>query len=201
MLRRMAASRDVYFITHPDVRIDPKTPVPDWSLSERGMARMHAALAQPWVSQLSAVYSSAERKARDAAGVLSERIGWQLRIDPDLGEVDRSATGYLPHHEHEAAADAMFAQPDVSARGWETARHAQARVVKAVLSIVAADRTAGAIAIVSHGAVGALLLCQLSGVPIDRKYDQPGSGGGNYFVFSCPPGAVQQGWRPIDPNP
>jgi broad specificity phosphatase PhoE len=201
MLRRMAASRDVYFITHPDVRIDPQTPVPDWALSERGMARMHAALAQPWVAQLSAVYSSAERKAREAAGVLSERLGWQLRIDPDLGEVNRSSTGYLPHAEHEATADAMFAQPDVSARGWETARHAQARILEAVHAIVLADRTGGAIALVSHGAVGALLMCHLSRVPIDRKYDQPGSGGGNYFVFSYPPGAVKQGWRPIDPNP
>jgi broad specificity phosphatase PhoE len=89
----------------------------------------------------------------------------------------------------------------VSARGWETARHAQARILEAVHAIVLADRTGGAIALVSHGAVGALLLCHLSRVSIDRKYDQPGAGGGNYFVFSYPPGAVKQGWRPIDPNP
>lgn len=194
----MTAARDVYFITHPDVRIDPHTPVPEWSLSERGMSRMRAALAQPWVAQLTSVYSSAEVKAREAAGVFAERLGWSLRIVPDLGEVNRSATGYLPHAEHEATADEMFANPEVSARGWETARHAQARVVEAVHDIVLADKTSGAIAIVSHGAVGALLLCHLKREAIDRKYDQPGSGGGNYFLFSYPPGSVRHDWVPIE---
>lgn len=159
---------------------------------------MRAALAQPWVAELTSVYSSAEVKAREAAGFLSERLGWSLRVVPDLGEVNRSATGYLPHAEHEATADAMFANPDVSARGWETARHAQTRVVEAIQEIIAADRSSGAIAIVSHGAVGAFLLCHLKRVSIDRKYDQPGSGGGNYFVFSYPTGTVRHDWRPIE---
>ena len=194
----MAGARDVYFITHPDVRIDPQTPVPEWSLSERGLSRMRAALAQPWVAQLTSVYSSAEVKAREGAGFLAERLGWSLRIVPDLGEVNRSATGYLPHAEHEATANEMFANPELSARGWETARGAQARVVEAVHDIVLADKTSGAIAIVSHGAVGALLLCHLKRVAIDRRYDQPGSGGGNYFVFNYPPGTVRHDWRPIE---
>ena len=33
----------VYFITHPDVLIDPAVPVPEWPLSPRGRARMQAA--------------------------------------------------------------------------------------------------------------------------------------------------------------
>lgn len=44
-----------------------------------------------------------------------------LGIDPLLGENDRSATGYLPHEEFEAAANAFFEQPDASFCGWETA--------------------------------------------------------------------------------
>jgi hypothetical protein len=39
----------VFFITHPDVVIDPSVPVSDWPLNERGRARMHALTAQPWV--------------------------------------------------------------------------------------------------------------------------------------------------------
>src|SRR5262252_4934510 len=108
----MSAPRDVYFITHPDVRVDPGTPVPDWSLSELGLARMRAGLAQPFIARLTAVYSSAERKAREGALLIAERLGATLRVQPDLGEVDRSATGYLRHAEHEAAANEMFAQPD-----------------------------------------------------------------------------------------
>ncbi|HKP57333.1 MAG TPA: histidine phosphatase family protein [Polyangiales bacterium] len=190
-------ARDIYFITHPDVRVDPQTPVPDWSLSPRGLARMRSGLAQPWVAQLTSVYSSAERKAREAGEVIAERLGAQLRIVPDLGEVDRSATGYLPHEEHEATADAMFANPGVSARGWETARHAQARIASALQEVLERDRTSGSIAIVSHGAVGAFLLCWLTKQPISRERDQPGTGGGNYFAFRVP-GGLSHGWQRFD---
>src|SRR4051794_33091318 len=161
-LRRMSASRDVCFITHPDVVVDPLTPVPDWSLSERGLSRMRAGLAQPWIAQLSTVYASAERKARDGAGVIAERLGSLLRVDPELGEVDRSSTGYLPCAEHEATAAGVFRNPVPPARGWEKAQDAQQRIVEAVHRLVTSDRTAGTIAIISHGAVGALLLCHVA---------------------------------------
>ena len=39
----------VFFITHPDVLIDPASPVPDWRLNPRGIARMRALLSQTWV--------------------------------------------------------------------------------------------------------------------------------------------------------
>jgi hypothetical protein len=35
----------VFFITHPDVAIDPAVPTPDWLLNERGRARMYAMTA------------------------------------------------------------------------------------------------------------------------------------------------------------
>jgi broad specificity phosphatase PhoE len=190
--------RDVYFITHSEVRVDPQTPVPNWSLSERGLSRMRAGLDQPWLPQLTAVYSSEERKAREGAAVVAERLGLTVRARAELGEIDRSATGYLPHAEHEARADLLFANPDRSARGWETSRHAQQRIVDAVHKLVTDDETLVAIAIVSHGAVGALLLCHLSGLAIDRLHDQPGSGGGNYFCFNFPPGRLRHGWSPFD---
>ena len=39
----------VFFITHPDVVIDPGVPVPDWRLNERGRARMWGMIAYPWI--------------------------------------------------------------------------------------------------------------------------------------------------------
>lgn len=51
---------------------------------------------------------------------------------------------------------------------------------------------------VSHGAVGALLLAQLLGEAISRRFDQPGSGGGNFFAFDAESRAVLHAWRPID---
>jgi broad specificity phosphatase PhoE len=59
----------------------------------------------------------------------------------------------------------------------------------------------GNIAVVAHGGVGALLLCQLKGVPISRAEDQPGEGGGNFFVFRRDDRALLHGWQPIDVTP
>jgi hypothetical protein len=38
----------VFFITHPDVVINPSTPIADWPLNERGRARMRAMVAASW---------------------------------------------------------------------------------------------------------------------------------------------------------
>jgi hypothetical protein len=47
-----------FFITHPDVVIDPGIPIPDWPLNERGRARMHAMTAQPWARELRRIFAS-----------------------------------------------------------------------------------------------------------------------------------------------
>jgi broad specificity phosphatase PhoE len=86
----------------------------------------------------------------------------------------------------------------VSVRGWETAAAAQARIVAAVTRIADQERREGAIAIVSHGAVGTLLYCHLAGEPISRTRDQPANGGGNWFAFEWPSRRVLSWWQPID---
>jgi broad specificity phosphatase PhoE len=111
----------VFFITHPDVLIDPTVPVPDWPLSPCGLARMRAMLAQPWIPGIVHVASSADRKARDGAAILAVHLGLLPVARAGLGENDRSATGYLPKPEFEATADAFFAHPEASVRGWERA--------------------------------------------------------------------------------
>jgi broad specificity phosphatase PhoE len=188
----------VHFITHPDVVVDPAVPVPEWRLSERGLGRMRALLDQLWVPSLRAVHCSTEQKALDGALVLADHLGLVPERHAALGENDRSSTGFLPPAQFERVADAFFASPETSIRGWETAAAAQQRIVGAVERILA-EPTEGAVAIVSHGAVGTLLLCHIAGHPIDRRHDQPGSGGGNHFLFEA--GAASRlihGWRPID---
>jgi broad specificity phosphatase PhoE len=189
------------FITHPDVAIDPALPVPRWPLSERGLQRMRAALRQPWVPEVRAVHCSTEQKAIDAAAVLAGHLGLAFATHDDLGENDRSSTGYLPPPEFERMADAFFAAPQLSVRGWERAADAQRRIVAAVERIARLDDGPGCVAIVSHGAVGALLQCWLAGAPISRTWDQPGRGGGNWFGFSLAPRRLQTPWHPIDTDP
>ena len=187
----------VFFITHPDVLIDPATPVPNWRLNERGAARMRAMLAQPWVGGVKAIACSAERKARDGAEILAEYLGLTPVIHAGLGENDRSATGYLPKPEFETLADAFFARPGESMRGWERAADAQTRIVSAVRAVLAVAPT-GDVAVVSHGGVGALLLCHVLGIAITRAADQPPGNGGYYCAFDRASWSLRHDWRPID---
>jgi broad specificity phosphatase PhoE len=191
-------SRNIYFITHPDVVIDPAVPVPQWPLSERGRGRMRCLLNRPWIAYVVAIYSSTEQKAVDGAAILSEALGVPFHQIAALGENDRSATGYLPKGEFETIVDAFFASPSESIRGWERAIDAQSRIVRAVEHIASAAPGAGPIAVVSHGGVGALLLCHLKGVPISRTEDQPGASGGNYFLLRTPKGTLVHSWKPIE---
>lgn len=192
-----------YFISHPNVQISADVPVPQWPLSELGRRRMRAGLQQPWVAGLSAVHSSCERKALDSAEILAGHLGLPVHTHEALGENDRSTTGFLPPAEFERVADAFFARPAQSVRGWETAAAAQARIVGAVQHLAVRERLRnpggdGSIAILSHGAVGTLLYCHLAGLPISRRWDQPANGGGNYFRFELNPPRVQGSWQSID---
>jgi len=190
--------RTLYFITHPNVVVSHDVPVPRWPLSELGKKRMRAGLAQPWLRDVTAVYCSTEQKAIDGAEILAQHRSLDFSRIEDLGENDRSATGFLPPDEFERVADEFFRFPDRSVRGWERAIDAQARVVRAVEEIAAKDKTSGAIAIVSHGAVGTLLYCHLAGESIARRWDQPPNGGGNYYRFTLSPRAAHGWWRAID---
>jgi broad specificity phosphatase PhoE len=187
-----------YFITHPEVVIDPSVPVSDWRLSSIGIRRIALMLSQPWVSGVRAVFSSAEQKAVEAAQMVADHQSLSPIVIDGLGENDRSATGYLPWVEFEMVADNFFACPVKSVRGWERAIDAQRRIAEAVnraISLAAADAD---MAIISHGAVGALLLCHLKGVPISRREDQPTGGGGNIYSFDLATRRLLTGWHRID---
>ncbi len=188
----------LFFVTHPEVVIDPAVLVPEWRLSGRGRARMRAALARPWTRDIRLIVASTERKAIDAAEIFAAGLSIGFGTMADLGENDRSATGYLEKAEFESVADAFFACPEESVRGWERAIDAQRRIVRALEDVLALPRQGGDIAIIAHGAVGALLLCALGQAPISRDADQPPGGGGFYFSVDPDTRCLRQGWRPID---
>lgn len=181
------------YICHPEVVIDPAVPVPRWHLTDAGAARMRqfaAALSPP-----AAVWASTECKAIEAAGFLAARFGLGVRVHPGLDEIDRSSTGYLPHDEHDRAADALFAHPELSHRGWERAIDVQARAARAWAEIMEASPS-GPVAVVGHGGAGTLLLCRLAAWPIARWHDAPRAG--CFWVADRATGAVRHGWRPLE---
>jgi broad specificity phosphatase PhoE len=84
----------VFFITHPDVAIDPAVAVPDWPLNGRGQQRMRAITGWPWARNVGRIFASSERKAGDGAGILAAELGLTgYNVVAALGETDRSATG------------------------------------------------------------------------------------------------------------
>lgn len=190
----------IWFITHPEVIIDPDKSVPEWSLSEKGIERMTSFCTRPSLSTISTVFSSAETKAMEGAAILAKHLGLAAHVDEFLHENDRSSTGFLPPPEFQKMADRFFANPELSVEGWERAVDAQSRIVDAVRRLAMAHDGAGDVAIVAHGGVGALLMAALKKLPISRSMDQPGGGGGNYFVFAWPSLELLDEWTDIVPE-
>jgi broad specificity phosphatase PhoE len=124
--------------------------------------------------------------------------GNSVHDDSELGENDRSATGYLSEPEFDAVVDEFFGRPEDSVRGWERAVDAQRRIIAATKAVLTAKSVDGDVAIVAHGGTGTLLLCHLLGVPISRDQDQPPTNGGNYFAFDLLTFQLLHGWRSID---
>ncbi|TXH81241.1 MAG: histidine phosphatase family protein [Rhizobium sp.] len=185
------------YITHPQVRIDPDVPVPEWGLSDVGAARTRMAATRPWAQRLGRIVSSGERKAIETAEILAAASGAPIEIIEATHENDRSATGFLTPPEFEKAADWFFANPHESFRGWERAIDAQARIVSNVEAVLSLHDPKAPIAFVGHGGVGTLLKCHLEGRPIARQGDQP-PGGGNLFCFDLAKRAVSCDWTPME---
>ncbi|WP_417263317.1 histidine phosphatase family protein [Celeribacter sp.] len=186
----------VFYLSHPQIALDREVPVPRWCLNHTGRLRLEAALLSSWHQNVTRIISSAENKAMETAAHFAEAKSLPLTAWPALHENDRSSTGFLPPEEFEAMADAFFAHPDESIRGWEPARHAQTRVVNAVNTALAGHGE-GDVLICGHGGVGTLLMLSLTGSPISRSADQP-AGGGNVFAFDLKSRALEFGWTPLE---
>lgn len=188
----------VRYLTHPQVIVDPLKDMRRWSLNATGAARVSALAAQPGrLSGTRRVISSDEAKALETAGPVALALGVDVEIRPGMGENDRSATGFLPPAEFERVADEFFARPFDSIRGWETATDAQRRILSEVDDCLAGPQD-GDVLLVGHGGVGTLLFCALSGVGIDRRFDQGPGGGGCWFQFGLGDRKPRHGWKQME---
>jgi len=184
----------LYFITHPQVVIDPARPVPNWHLSDAGIAQIRRFAQAFAFENLTSIWASTETKAIETAGILAAAHGLPVSVDARLTENDRSATGFLPPERFQQVADRFFAEPQNSVLGWERAVDAQARVVAGFAAITAGPPQ-GDIAICAHGGVGTLLYCHLAGYPISRRYDQRKEG--HYWVYDLARGTMESGWQSL----
>lgn len=184
----------VLIVSHPEVIVDPDIPVTDWRLSGSGRQKAARFAMSDRIANVTHVWSSTETKARETARIIARPRDLPISFDDRLCENDRRATGFLPPVLFGAAANAFFAEPGASFRGWETAFDAQARIVQAVRDI-AEHHVSGDVAVVTHGAVGTLLYCHLQGLTIDRAHDQPGQG--HYWSADLMTLRPDHGWIPM----
>lgn len=193
-------SGKAFYITHPQVNVDPEIDVPKWGLNSTGKQRIDG-LAEKLAQESSAatkftIVSSNETKAIETAEPLANVLSSELIIDHLMGENDRSATGFLPPEKFEQVADQFFANPSENILGWESAGDAQKRIV-ARYNFHRRNHPDFDLIFVGHGAVGTLLYCYLAGEKIDRKFDQTG-GGGNFFKIDMASQHALCHWQPIE---
>lgn len=186
----------VRYLTHPQVLVDPEKPVPSWGLNAIGQARVQSFVANGWLAGTTQVISSNERKAVETAEPIATALGVSLEVCSAMHENDRSATGYVPPDEFEQIANAFFATPNMSVRGWERAIDAQERIVHEAEQVLKRD-LAGDVLFVGHGAVGTLLYCHYANAKIDRRHDQP-AGGGHYFTMTKRKRKPLHAWKPME---
>jgi len=192
------------YVTHPEVVIDPTIATPRWGLSSLGASRAERFANHPLVTHLTHLVSSTETKALELAAILAAGCGAPVDSGDKFDENDRRSTGFVPSARFEALADAMFAHPDESAEGWETARDAQKRVVAAFNDVLAGHDVTKPIGFAGHGAVGTLLKCHLGGFTIARSEDQRrigNPGGGNVFVVRLSDRKLLTDWIPMEDLP
>ncbi|PIL21995.1 hypothetical protein P775_01475 [Puniceibacterium antarcticum] len=191
-------SRIVRYLTHPQVLIEPLKDVRAWSLNKVGSNRVSSLAAQLGsLSVTRRIVSSNETKALETATPLALALGVAVEVRPRMHENDRSATGFLPPHEFEAVADQFFAEPAASVSGWETAEDAQRRIVSEFEASLTGPHEEDVL-FVGHGGVGTLLFCALSGIRIDRRFDQGLGGGGCWFAFDSQVRRPKREWQPME---
>lgn len=185
----------LYFITHPEVVIDPETLVSQWQLSDLGKKRAEFFAQAPWIPSLSVVYSSAELKAYQTAEIVTRKLHLPIHIQSKLGEIDRSSTGYVEKIELTKIVKDFFKHPDKPVKGWERAKDAQKRITKTVTDIIS-QYSDDNIAVFSHGMVGALLNSYFKNASIHQRYEQ--SQLGSYFVVETAEMKIIKDWTNID---
>ena len=189
------------YLSHPQVRIDPEVPVPQWGLSEVGRSRAEAFAARDLIGANAIVFASDERKAVELADIVTAGFGGAVTTDPAMGENDRSATGFLSPEKFEETANRFFAAPLESVDGWERAIDAQRRIIEAVAKAMARVQPGQTVVFCGHGGVGTLLKCYLGGWAIARSEDQSqmaDPGGGNGYVFDLTARKLYCDWTPIE---
>lgn len=140
----------------------------DVDLSEEGRAQAASLAERLSEEELSAVYASPMKRARETAALLAEPHRLEVQVDAALREIDHGKWEGLTRKEVEAQRAGEYAAWEedpftYAPEGGETGLAVMARALPAIRAIVE-RHPGGAVAVVAHKATIRLVLASLLGV-------------------------------------
>lgn len=192
-----------FYLTHPEVTIDPEMHATFWSLSRIGRQRIENAASRGTFASITQIICSKEKKAQQAAAIISKHIGIGVIEEPLCNENERLATGFLTKEEFENTLNLLYERPNECANGWESASDTLNRMIAALNSHLVNDMNDNTL-FVGHGTIGTLLKCHIGNRSIARTEDQrlmAAKGGGNMFAFEWSTQKLLTDWIALEDWP
>lgn len=157
---------ELILIRHAEpVRIVDADGPADPPLSERGRAQAAALAAYLAGEDISGVWTSPMRRARETAAPLGEALGLDVVVDSELAEWDREATTYIPIEELKATKDERWmamVEGNLESDGIDLERF-RAGVISSIEHVVTGNPGAS-VAVVCHGGVINAYLASILGI-------------------------------------
>lgn len=147
-------------VRHAAVHIDPAIPSNEWPLTAGGRSTTHQLAHQLKPYQPGRIITSEEAKAQATGAALADVLHLPTKTAPGLQEHDRRGVPFFENKaDFETAVATFFARPVELVFGRETAVQATTRITQAINHQLEANPN-NTLAIVSHGTVLTLFICQ-----------------------------------------
>jgi broad specificity phosphatase PhoE len=148
--------RHLILVKHAMPQVDVDTPAHEWRLGPVGVAGAAAVASRLARYEPTRIVASLEPKAMQTGSLIADRLRLPLVTADGLHEHDRRAIRFLGADEFAARMRDLFAHPDATVFGSESASAALARFTAAVDRVT--GEQSGDVVIVSHGTVISLFV-------------------------------------------
>ncbi|MEM7534004.1 MAG: histidine phosphatase family protein [Chloroflexota bacterium] len=148
----------LYLVRHAHTQINPDTNAREWGLSEKGIVQAQKLLSHEFWEQVDHIFLSSEEKTFLTVQPVLETYDIPTTIDARFDELRRSGwtDDYL------AQVTEVFAHPDKSISGWDSATSALTRFRQGIDAIVN-SHSHETVAVVGHGLTMSLYRAYLLG--------------------------------------
>jgi broad specificity phosphatase PhoE len=147
-------------VRHAAVHVDPSIPSHQWPLTVDGRSTTQQLAHQLKPYQPGRIITSEEAKAQATGAALADVLRLPTKTAPGLQEHDRRGVPYFESKaDFATAVTNFFTHPDELVFGRETAVQATTRITQAINHQLEANPDT-TLAIVSHGTVLTLFICQ-----------------------------------------